>query len=90
MTQRLTATAAARSFSELLSLVQYKGQHFVIVRGGEAVAELVPTTSPVEPVSVQDLLQLLADLPIPDPDFAADLQAAQACQPSTPEDPWAS
>jgi len=89
MPSRLTATTAARSFSDLLSRVQHRGERFGIVRGGEDVAELVPAAGGPGTTLAQ-LLAQLADLPGADPGFADDLEAVQAGQPRAPGDPWAS
>jgi prevent-host-death family protein len=41
--QRLSATEAARRFSELLNAVERNGETFVVVRRGRAVASIGPT-----------------------------------------------
>ncbi|MBV8303271.1 MAG: type II toxin-antitoxin system Phd/YefM family antitoxin, partial [Acidimicrobiia bacterium] len=38
----VTATEAARSFSDLLDAVEHRGERFTIVRRGKAVAQLQP------------------------------------------------
>jgi len=40
--RRLTATDAARRFSELLDAVERRGESFVVVRRGRAVARIEP------------------------------------------------
>ena len=40
--RRLTATDAARRFSQLLDAVERRGESFVIVRRGHAVARIEP------------------------------------------------
>jgi len=40
----VTATDAARSFADLLDAVEHRGEHFVIVRRGKAVAQLEPVS----------------------------------------------
>lgn len=89
MPARVTATLAARSFSDLLSRVQYRGERFVIVRGGEEVAELVPAQGKTDGTLAQ-LLERLAEVSTAGPAFADDLEAIQAQQPPLPEDPWRS
>jgi len=42
----ITATDAARRFSEFLNQVRYQGMEFDIVRGKEVVARLVPAAPP--------------------------------------------
>jgi prevent-host-death family protein len=41
--RRLSATEAARRFSELLNAVERNGETFVVVRRGRAVASIGPT-----------------------------------------------
>src|SRR4026207_1962020 len=66
-TRVISATEAARSFSELLDRVCYRGETFVIERGGEPVCEM----SHVKALrfSGADFLTLLQSLPTPDPGY---------------------
>jgi prevent-host-death family protein len=38
----VTATDAARNFSDILDAVEHRGEHFTIVRRGKVVAQLDP------------------------------------------------
>lgn len=38
----VTATDAARRFSEMLDAIEHRGEHFTIVRRGRAIAHLEP------------------------------------------------
>ncbi len=58
--QTITATEAARAFSELLNQICYEHQSFVIVRGGERVAQLEPATLPTAPLG-SELDRLLVE-----------------------------
>jgi prevent-host-death family protein len=89
MSQRVTATDAARRFSDLLNRVRYAGESFVIVRGGEEIGQLVPA-QPHRPLTLRGLLGILASEGAPDPEFADDLEAIQREQPSVSEAPWPS
>ena len=51
----VSATDAARSFSELLDAVEHRGEHFTIVRRGKAVAQL----EPIRAGTGRDVKQLL-------------------------------
>lgn len=62
MNSRVSATEAARQFSELMNRVKYQGQSFEITRGNETVARIVPT-SLCGTVQVADLNALFAALP---------------------------
>ena len=89
MRERISATAAARSFSDLLNRVRYKGDSFVIVRNGEEMGLLEPVSSP-RPKTLNELLDYLAEVGPPDEDFAKDLEEIRASQPPMPESPWRS
>ena len=89
MRERISATAAARSFSDLLNRVRYKGDSFVIVRNGEEVGLLEPVSSP-RPKTLNELLDHLAEIGPPDEDFARDLEEIRASQPPMPDSPWRS
>ena len=53
----VSATQAARTFSDLLNRVRYRGESFVIERGGEPICEMAPVKPPR--FSGADLLDLL-------------------------------
>ena len=82
----ISATEAARSFSELLDRVCYRGENFVIERGGELVCEM----SHVKPMRFTgaDFLTLLHSLPKPDAGFWDSLEDATRQAPTVPESPW--
>jgi hypothetical protein len=82
----ISATEAARSFSELLDRVCYRGETFVIERGGELVCEM----SHVKPLRFTgaDFLTLLHSLPKPDPGFWNAVEKATRQEPAVPESPW--
>jgi hypothetical protein len=62
----ISATEAARSFSEVLNQVQYRDMSFSIERGRKVVARLVPPALPAG-LSPADLNRLFAGLPHLDP-----------------------
>jgi antitoxin (DNA-binding transcriptional repressor) of toxin-antitoxin stability system len=62
MAGRITATDAARSFSDVLNQVRYQGAEFDIVRGNEVVARLVPA-APAGGVALDQLDELVRSLP---------------------------
>ncbi len=89
--ERISATQAARQFSDLLNRVAYQGQSFEVERGNKVVARLEPVTTPIRGIPVQDLNRVFAELPSLGDDaeaFAADVEAVDQALP--PEvDPWA-
>jgi antitoxin (DNA-binding transcriptional repressor) of toxin-antitoxin stability system len=84
----ISATEAARSFSELLDRVCYRGETFVIERGGELVCEM----SHVTPLRFTgaDFLALLHSLPKPDPGYWDAVEERTKQTPAVPESPWGS
>lgn len=89
MSRRVTATDAARRFSDLLNRVRYAGESFVIIQGGEEIGLLVPA-QPARPVTLRGLLDILASEGAPVPELADDLEAIQKEQPALDEAPWPS
>lgn len=89
MSERITATEAARRFSDLLNRVRYERQTFVILRGGEEVGQLAPA-HPSPRATLRGLVELLRREGQPDPQFADDLEEIQAAQPVAGEPPWPS
>jgi antitoxin (DNA-binding transcriptional repressor) of toxin-antitoxin stability system len=82
----LSATEAARNFSELLNRVRYRGERFVIERAGVAIGELRPA-APVR-FNGRDLQALLRSLPTVDASFFDAVEEATRHQPRVPEVPW--
>lgn len=88
--ERISATEAARGFSEVLNRVRYQGTSFEVERGNEVVARIVPAQVPAG-VRVVDLNRLFARLPsLGEAEAAAfeeDLaEARRNIEPA--EDPW--
>lgn len=84
----VTATEAARTFSDLLNRVAYRNESFAIVRNGVEVARLEPAEKP--PVTLRELFELLLPYRTGDPGFADDLERIHADQPTEIRDPWES
>ena len=87
MNTTITATEAARRFSDLLNRVRYRGETFRIVRSGEEVAQLT-AASPRSETSLRTLVSKLQAERTNDPEFADDLERIQAEQPSLDEGLW--
>ncbi len=86
---RITATELARSLSDVLNRVRYKGERFVVVRNGETVATIEPSQPPKQ-ITVREFFELLKTLPQPDPGFWDDLEEIQANQPKEVMPEWPS
>ena len=82
----ISATQAARTFSDLLNRIHYRGETVVIERGGKPICEI----SPVKPrrFTGADLLALLRSLPKPDIDYWDAVEEATQGKPTIPESPW--
>jgi antitoxin (DNA-binding transcriptional repressor) of toxin-antitoxin stability system len=83
---RITATEAARTFSDLLNRTYYRGESFELERNGQVVARIVPAKPPLR---LSELVKLLAKRS-GDTQFADDLERvqAEANEPATFKDPW--
>ncbi len=85
MESRISATEAARNFSDLLNRVLYRGEEFVVERSGEAVCRIVPA-KPVKR-TLADLVRILDSAP-PDPEYWDTVEQATRRQPKLPKSPW--
>lgn len=86
MESHISATEAARSLSELLNRVRYRGESFVVERGGEAVCRIVPAGPPR--CTVADLVRVLKVAPRPDAEYLDGVEAASRGQTRLPKGPW--
>jgi prevent-host-death family protein len=82
----MTATEAARNFSEVLNRVA-AGEEIEVTRSGAPVAVIGPPQTRL--ISAARFRELLASAPSPDADFGADLRRARA-NAGPPGDPWPS
>jgi antitoxin (DNA-binding transcriptional repressor) of toxin-antitoxin stability system len=69
----LSATDAARRFSELLDAVEHRGESFLVLRHGQAVARIEP-----EGAANGKLVKELLRAGGPDDDWASDLAELRA------------
>src|SRR5258708_7165315 len=72
---RMTATAAARSFSNVLNRVA-AGEEIEVTRSGAPIAVIAPPKGRV--VSAARFRELIASAPRPDADFVGDVRALRA------------
>lgn len=86
MKSHISATEAARSFSELMNRARYRGESFVVERGGKPICEIIPAKPPK--FSGSDLAELLRSLPKPDEEYLALVEELAAKQPSVSESGW--
>jgi len=86
MRSRISATDAVRSFSELMNRIRYRGESFIVERGGKPICEILPARPPQ--FSGAELAKLLRSLPKPDSEYLADLEDLIAKQPTVAESGW--
>lgn len=86
MKSHLSATQAVRQFSDLLNRVRYRGEEFVIERGGEPVCEIVPARPTTR--TVADLVHALRSIPKPDDEYWDTLEDLTQNQQPLPPSPW--
>lgn len=82
----MTATDAARSFSDVLNRVA-DGEEIEITRSGAAVAVISPPKGKL--ISAARFRELIAAAPMPDTEFHDEVEATRKSV-SLPEDPWPS
>lgn len=88
MESHISATDAARTFSDLLNRVRYRGETFVVERGGVPICRMGPT-APLE-FTLAELSRLLSHIPSPGTAFLDDVEAHIGSQPLPPDSPWES
>src|SRR6266567_1385709 len=88
MPKAITATEAARRFSDLLDDVEHRGAHYVIVRRGRRIAALSPHGTGPSGVTFKEWLELRRRGPQPDAAFADDVRRFRRELNRPPDDPW--
>ncbi len=86
MKSRISATEAVRNFSEIMNRVRYRGESFVVERGGKAICEIVPARPPR--FTGKDLMNLLRSLPKPDDEYFEIVEELLANQAGVAESQW--
>lgn len=77
MESTISATYLAKNLSDVLTRVKDRGERFVIQRDGETIATITAASKP-SGITVAELVARIGNLPIPDDDFADDLERIQA------------
>ncbi len=100
----ITATEAVRKFSEILNFVRYKGENYLVIRGGKPVASFRPVEAAPEaipevalhkesgPKYLEEFKKLVKGLPklgANAENFERDIKKVLQFQPSLPKkSPW--
>src|ERR1700733_2901361 len=82
---RITATEAARKFSEILNRVAYKNETFVVERNGHPVCEISPPAK--KGISTQKLVEVLSSGPRADKGYFKILEKITRNQPPVAPSP---
>lgn len=83
----VSATHAARHFSDVLDEVEHSDEEFVIKRHGREVARICAVGP--RRVTWGEFVEAMRNGPKPDPDFAEDLRKIREAQGELPaDDPW--
>ena len=86
--KKISATDAARSFSDVVARVRYRGEEFVVEKGGEAVCRISPVDQAVSKSTIGDLLALLKSMPPVDDGYREAVLELTRKQPKLPRSPW--
>jgi antitoxin (DNA-binding transcriptional repressor) of toxin-antitoxin stability system len=87
MTTHVSATEAARTFSDLLNRIRYRGEEFVVERAGEPVCRMSPTATSKR-LTLKELAALLREIPQADVGYASDVRRIARNQGRLPRSPW--
>ncbi|HEV2425862.1 MAG TPA: type II toxin-antitoxin system prevent-host-death family antitoxin [Terriglobia bacterium] len=85
--KRISAAQAARSFSEILNRVKYRGESFVVERNREPVCRIEPVAKR-ERLTTDNLAEFWKTLPRPDPEYPGDLDEIRRLFRKLPKTAW--
>jgi prevent-host-death family protein len=88
MGKTISATEAARAFSEIINSVKYKGESYTIIRGGKPAAVIVPVKAATSGRILRELRAIINNLPKLGKDaerFLEDVEEDFKSQPPLPE-----
>jgi antitoxin (DNA-binding transcriptional repressor) of toxin-antitoxin stability system len=86
--KKISATDAARSFSDVVARVRYRGEEFVVEKGGEAVCRISPIGQETAKSTIGDLLAVLKSAPPVDDGYQEAVLELTRKQPKLPRSPW--
>jgi antitoxin (DNA-binding transcriptional repressor) of toxin-antitoxin stability system len=85
--QRISAAKAARSFSEILNRVKYRGESFIVERNREPICRIEPVRCR-KPLTTDNFAEFWKSLPRPDDKFADDLEEIHNMFRELPRSVW--
>lgn len=86
MKTRISSTKAARSFSDIVNRVRYRGESFVVERRGQPLCEIVPAGAVKS--TLRDFVELMRSIPKPDDEYLEVLEEIRRNQPKVAPSPW--
>jgi len=86
-TQKITAAQAARTFSDILNRVKYRGESFIVERNREPVCRIEPVRRR-KPVTTDNFAEFWQGLPRPDARFADELEEIHSLFRKLPRSAW--
>jgi antitoxin (DNA-binding transcriptional repressor) of toxin-antitoxin stability system len=86
-TQRISAANAARSFSEILNRVKYRGESFIVERNREPICRIEPVRRR-KTLTTDSFAAFWKSLPRPDDKFADDLEEIHNMFRELPRSAW--
>ena len=86
--KKISATEAARSFSDVVARVHYRGEEFLVEKGGEAVCKISRVGQGATKSTIGDLLNLIDNLPPVDDGYRKAVLALGRKPPKLPRSPW--
>ena len=84
----ISATEAARSFSDVVARVRYRGETFIVEKSGEAVCQILPAGAGTAKGTIGDVLGLLDTLPPMEDGYRKVVRQAVRRQSKVPRSPW--
>lgn len=87
MDKNIQATEAVRRFSEILNTIKFKGEHYIIQRGGKPVAFMGPVEDVKKERALGELKGLFGHLPRLGKEaeaFERDIKEIRSHQPTLP------
>jgi antitoxin (DNA-binding transcriptional repressor) of toxin-antitoxin stability system len=86
--KKISATEAARSFSDVVSRVRYRGEEFIVEKGGEPVCRIGPVRSTDARSTLGDLAKVIRRLPPLDARYRGLVRTLARRQGKMPRSPW--
>jgi prevent-host-death family protein len=87
MNTTITATELSKNLSDVLNRVRYRGERFTVARNGEPLAVLGPVDVPSR-ITLRELAAQMGDIPLPDANFADDVEAMRHALGSAEPPAW--